>query len=121
MFKTVSPVYAALNRVISSRKQLHSSRSFSNLLTAMASENEFICIDAFCARQFTKSEDPAASFIDCEPEKFLAKCIEYINAEKAAGREVLVDGYAPFCKHIFVPNFTSTKPCYIECEYLILL
>src|SRR5690606_9609964 len=35
----------------------------------------------------------------------------------------LVDGYAPFCKHIFISNFTPTKPVYIkissENEHLI--
>jgi len=27
---------------------------------------------------------------------------------------VLLDGYAPFCKHLFVPNFTSTKSAFVK-------
>lgn len=75
---------------------------------------DFLCIDAFCARQFIKSDDPAAGVVECEPEQFLKKCLEYVAEQKAAGADYLVDGYAPFCKHIFVPNFTTTKPCYVE-------
>ena len=26
----------------------------------------------------------------------------------------MVDGYAPFCKHLFVANFTTTLPSFIE-------
>lgn len=37
--------------------------------------------------------------------EFLAKIHEH---HKAAGGQ-LVDGYAPFCKHIFVPNFVGAR------------
>lgn len=81
----------------------------------MSEQPAFLCIDAFCLRQFgAGSGDASSGTIEYDKDAFLAKCLEYVATERAAGREVLVDGYAPFCKHIFVPNFTQTKPCYIE-------
>jgi len=32
-----------------------------------------------------------------------------INELYCTGKASLKDGYAPFCKHIFVPNWTETK------------
>ncbi len=77
------------------------------------SKPEFLCIDAFCERQFGGANDGSSGSIDCDKETFLAKCLEYVNEKQAKGEPVLVDGYAPFCKHIFIPNFTPTKPCYV--------
>lgn len=74
---------------------------------------DFLCIDAFCLRQFEKSEDPASGFIDCDKDVFLAKVNAYVAEKQAKGEDFLVDGYAPFCKHIFIPNFTSTLPTYV--------
>jgi hypothetical protein len=32
-----------------------------------------------------------------------------LHAAHAAGEAPLVDGYAPFCKHVFVPNFAGAR------------
>jgi hypothetical protein len=37
-----------------------------------------------------------------------AAFVERIHAAAKAGAP-LVDGYAPFCKHVFVPNFVGAK------------
>jgi len=61
-----------------------------------------IVMDPFCLRQFEeggKSSTP----IDYDVKKFEAK----INELYEAGGKKLIDGYATFCKHIFVPNFTT--------------
>jgi hypothetical protein len=57
------------------------------------------CLDSFSFRQF---DDPSYSGtqIAAPKEEFLAA----MNALVDAGSAPLVDGYAPFCKHIFCPN-----------------
>lgn len=56
-------------------------------------------LDAFAARQF---DGTAGKFIDFDRSLF----VDHISKAFANGA-VLVDGYAPCCKHIFVPNFVS--------------
>ena len=60
-----------------------------------------------------------------EPQRLIsiskAEFCEVIN--KAYAEQTLVDGYAPFCKHLFVPNFTelatSTAVITPENEHLL--
>ena len=61
-------------------------------------------LDAFAHKQFTAGK--SSCFIpDISTEEFARKVCEiYAN-----GKASLVDGYAPFCKHLFVPNFTEAK------------
>lgn len=68
-----------------------------------------IALDEFALRQFT---DPnyAGTKISISSESFMARVMEYYEKRKQIQDEfkdapVLVDGYAPFCKHIFMPNF----------------
>ncbi|KAK1933278.1 hypothetical protein X943_002974 [Babesia divergens] len=51
-------------------------------------------MDPFCYKQFDKKQD---NHIPCSKEVFLQE------------RLPLRDGYAPFCKHLFVENFTDAK------------
>lgn len=39
------------------------------------------------------------------PESFVAR----VNEAYAKGEVELKEGYAPFCKHIFIPNFTAAR------------
>lgn len=66
-------------------------------------------MDKFCMRQFT---DPkyTGTRISCAPEEFEAR----VNEAHQNGAP-LVDGYAPFCKHVFIPNFTDVK-----CGYTVI-
>eukprot|EP00923_Selenidium_pygospionis_P038294 GHVN01066865.1.p1 GENE.GHVN01066865.1~~GHVN01066865.1.p1 ORF type:complete len:147 (+),score=19.57 GHVN01066865.1:672-1112(+) len=61
-------------------------------------------LDAFAYRQF---DDPeyGGSAIPYDKDKFLKKVNEII----ADTSPPVVSGYAPFCKHIFIPNFTEAK------------
>ncbi|EQC35128.1 hypothetical protein, variant [Saprolegnia diclina VS20] len=59
-------------------------------------------LDRFCLAQF---EDPAHQGTQLRWDK--ADFERRINCAFAAGDCALVDGYAPFCKHLFVPNFTD--------------
>ena len=55
-------------------------------------------VDPFCLRQFNK-DSVKTPFVGVSVAEFEAK----VNAEYEArgGESCLVDGYAPFCKHIF--------------------
>mmetsp|Transcript_23617 Transcript_23617/g.54043 ORF Transcript_23617/g.54043 Transcript_23617/m.54043 type:complete len:204 (+) Transcript_23617:116-727(+) len=61
-------------------------------------------LDPFCVRQF---DDPKYSGTRIQYDKaaFAAK----VNELYETGNFPLVDGYAPFCKHLFVPNFTPAQ------------
>ena len=62
-------------------------------------------IDEFAEKQFndTKS-DYSGTRIYFDTADFVAKVQQYHDDGNK-----LIDGYAPFCKHIFVPNFTGAK------------
>lgn len=64
-------------------------------------------LDTFCLRQFLPKWGGDAKYtgtrVDFDPKAFEAE----INRSFAAGEVQLVDGYAPFCKHLFVPNFAN--------------
>ncbi|KDO31864.1 hypothetical protein SPRG_03784 [Saprolegnia parasitica CBS 223.65] len=59
-------------------------------------------LDRFCLAQF---EDPAHQGTRLRWDT--ADLERRINSAFATGDCALVDGYAPFCKHLFVPNFTD--------------
>ncbi|KDO30605.1 hypothetical protein SPRG_04504 [Saprolegnia parasitica CBS 223.65] len=61
-------------------------------------------LDGFCLRQF---DDPSykGTHIAYDKAAFEAK----INELYASDACSLIDGYAPFCKHLFVPNFVGAK------------
>ncbi|CAN8071492.1 unnamed protein product [Agarophyton chilense] len=71
-----------------------------------------ISLDSFSYRQF---DDPkyGGTKIKLPKEQFMKKVLAYYDERKAMQNEykdrpVLVDGYAPFCKHIFMPNFDNS-------------
>ena len=76
-------------------------------MSAATSTPTFV-LDPFVLRQF---DDPTytGTRVAFDKPAFEAK----INELHAAGT-ALVDGYAPFCKHLFVPNFTGAKLDYLE-------
>ncbi|KAI9026141.1 hypothetical protein DFJ74DRAFT_663319 [Hyaloraphidium curvatum] len=78
----------------------HASRAIKRTMSAPQ-----LFLDAFCLRQFN---DPTytGTRIPYDPAAFEAK----VNELHAAGAP-LVDGYAPFCKHIFVRNFVPGLRC----------
>ena len=63
-------------------------------------------MDPFCFRQF---EDPRKlSFISADKAAFVERVNEFMAAN--GGEACLRDGYAPFCKHVFMPNdFTQAR------------
>lgn len=68
-----------------------------------------ISLDSFAYRQF---DDPqyGGTKIPISKQDFMHRVIAFYTNRKSIFDEykdtpVLVDGYAPFCKHIFMPNF----------------
>ena len=59
-----------------------------------------IVMDPFCHKQFDKA---TSSFIDFPIEEFTEHCDAFYKENPSK----LIDGYAPFCKHLFIPNWTS--------------
>ena len=67
----------------------------------MKSQLVKIVMDPFCFKQFDKQA--GSLFINFPIEEFTSKVNDfYINNPTA-----LKPGYAPFCKHLFIPNFTD--------------
>ncbi|RHY16136.1 hypothetical protein DYB36_008515 [Aphanomyces astaci] len=64
----------------------------------------FLVSDAFCLRQF---DDPNYKGTQLHHDKaaFEAKINQLFDDNEVT----LVDGYAPFCKHLFVPNFVGAR------------
>jgi len=67
---------------------------------AGASDEPDIVLDPFAERQFELGK--SSTYIEYDKDELVAKINEYYEK----GGKKLVDGYAPFCKHVFVPNFT---------------
>ncbi|PFH34544.1 DUF3228 domain-containing protein [Besnoitia besnoiti] len=64
-------------------------------------------LDAFCFRQFDAPTYAGTRVTGISKEDFLKKVNEMAASEE--GLE-FVEGYAPFCRHIFVPNFVGALP-----------
>lgn len=71
-----------------------------------------IVLDPFGARNFfdpgTKPEGRA--YIEFNKAEFEARINAWYEERVAAGEDPLKPGYAPFCKHLFVPNFVKGLP-----------
>lgn len=63
-------------------------------------------LDPFCFKNFKSENENGA--IDYDMEKFEIKINELFSEEN------LKPGYAPFCKHLFIKNFTEAKDLYLE-------
>ena len=87
-----------------------SSSSFStSKITKIGSTNgkhDFV-IDDFCLRQFEDENYKGAKITTMSPTEVET----YINKYVVENKISLVDGYAPFCKHIFLPNFIPNLVC----------
>jgi len=77
----------------------------------MSANKHQLVLDPFVFKQFDDVEY-AGTKIEMDKPAFEAKINEYYESGKAP----LVDGYAPFCKHVFVPNFLgdSIRVPYLE-------
>ena len=84
-----------------------------------------VVIDPSCYSQFDLVK-AASTLINMDKEAFAEKINEFYLQVKGQGG--LKDGYAPFCKHLFIENFTEMHACcaeitpenqpFIRCEYV---
>lgn len=74
-----------------------------------ASDERAIVLDPFAARSFvTPGQVPEGrAFIEFDQEEFVAQANRIYAERLKQGGDPLQPGYAPFCKHLFVPNFVS--------------
>ena len=70
---------------------------------------EMFFLDAFAIRQWDDARY-SGTRISCDKAAFVRK----VQEAHSSGRAPLVDGYAPFCKHVFVPNFVGAKVGNVE-------
>lgn len=90
------------NKVSRSRRQLRQPTSRAVMSGAM---RKTFFLDEFAEKQFNNTKpDYSGTRIHFDTADFTAKVQQYHNDGNK-----LIDGYAPFCKHIFVPNFTGAK------------
>lgn len=84
-----------------------------------------LVVDPFCYRQFSESESSKA-YLGTVFNISIAKFEEIVN--ERFKEECLVDGYAPFCKHIFIENdftdatvnvleITTENECHLRSRY----
>ena len=69
-----------------------------------------IVMDPFCFKQFDPSSGSA--FINYDKDEFNTKVNDFYLAVKDQGG--LKDGYAPFCKHLFIENFSEAVNLHLE-------
>lgn len=80
-------------------------------LSAMSGTKNLV-VDPFCARQFSESES-SKSYLGTVFDVSIAHFENIVNQRYR--EENLVDGYAPFCKHIFIENdFTNATVNILE-------
>ena len=67
-------------------------------------------MDPFCLKQFSSSVGGQHIPIPCQPNEFVQITNQFYDKET---KSALKDGYAPFCKHLFIPAsyFSFSLPC----------
>lgn len=73
-------------------------------------ENCKIVLDPFSYKAFECQEN-SPPMIEFDRDDFTNKVNVFYLEQKETE---LKDGYAPFCKHLFLPNFTETKNATME-------
>lgn len=70
----------------------------------------FIVMDAFCLRSFLPPahSGSASRSIPGTPDEFVL----HVNEVYQKGQTPLREGYAPFCKHLFIPNHLNVDAAY---------
>ncbi|OWZ22025.1 hypothetical protein PHMEG_0003342 [Phytophthora megakarya] len=71
---------------------------------AQPQERVDIVLDGFAKRQFD-DKTYSGTQLDFDKKEFVKK----VNEIYEANNKQLVDGYAPFCKHLFIKNFTGAR------------
>ena len=104
LVKSLRPLSSSAARKTLSSTQLRMS-TFSQY-----TDKEFpLVMDDFGIRQFNNPD-----YTGTQVHFDIAQFEERVNEYYASGNYPLIEGYAPFCKHLFVPNFAGVKCGYTE-------
>ena len=89
-----------------------SSKSSNTVVDERTLSTDIFFLDDFAIRQW---DDPnySGTIIAHDKIDFVRKIHDY-HTSSSSGEHKLVDGYAPFCKHVFVPNFVKAKVATVE-------
>mmetsp|Transcript_69498 Transcript_69498/g.137452 ORF Transcript_69498/g.137452 Transcript_69498/m.137452 type:complete len:267 (-) Transcript_69498:61-861(-) len=81
-------------------------------MAGQAAVSPSIVLDPFAKKNFVEPGKDATgrAFIHFDMQEFERRVNEFYTAQLAAGQDPLQPGYAPFCKHLFVPNFVPGLP-----------
>jgi hypothetical protein len=79
------------------------------MLSTSTNVIKMFAMDAFCIRQFNN-----AAYTGTQITFDIQKFEDIVNEEFTQKNLPLVDGYAPFCKHIFMRDFAGIKCGYAE-------
>ncbi|CAK0890554.1 unnamed protein product [Prorocentrum cordatum] len=76
-------------------------------MTAAGGAGRAVVLDPFAARNFVEpgKEPVGGAFIRFDKGEFEARVNAWYEEQVSQGVDPLCAGYAPFCKHLFVPNF----------------
>ena len=86
---------------------LQAARTSSSFMAAP--QTKTFCVDPFCDNQFD-DPDYSGTRIQFPKQEFENKINQLFEAKQIQ----LKPGYAPFCKHLFVENFTPAIPAYMK-------
>ncbi|KAH0483106.1 MAG: hypothetical protein KVP17_004799 [Porospora cf. gigantea B] len=101
-WRTLAQIQQCFDTYDSTKQMVSSAEMFVRKQDISAKLRMKLGLDSFAFRQF--QPDYAGSCVEgVSPEEFLEKV--NVLAENAE----LVEGYAPFCKHVFIPNFTTAQ------------
>ena len=89
----------------------NASSSSNTVVDEKTLSTDIFFLDDFAIRQW---DDPnySGTIISHDKVDFVRRIHDYHTS--TGGEYKLVDGYAPFCKHVFVPNFVDAKVATVE-------
>ena len=93
--------WGIVTKLVSPALRRPSTTSFSShraMATLISGDTFFL--DHFALRQWEDPNFAGTRMVNCDKHEF----VEKVHAHFKATGEQLVDGYAPFCKHVFIPN-----------------
>lgn len=102
---TLWPPPASTPRLATLARRCHRPRSTARAMAASLPAGPVFFMDGFVARQWGERAAEGTRFDPGAGGPTMAEFCDAVHAAHAAGDAPLVDGYAPFCKHVFIPNF----------------
>jgi hypothetical protein len=95
------------SRIINPTRSIPQTRSIRIVMSATAGSGKALVVDPFCFRQFAEN-DASSQYGGTVFKTGIAEFEQIVNARY--DESLLKEGYAPFCKHLFIVNdFTDER------------